>query len=223
LNVVVPFILMAWAGKTIDASVLALLMGTGPFLALIGSHLMTDDDRLTPRKLVSVLLGFSGIVVLVGPEHLSPVWLEVPCLASSLRWRASVCYVMAGLLIRRITLPPVRLACLALAIGSAVLIPLAIATEGLLSPALSATAIGSLIYLGLFPTGIAYILRFSLIRSIGYTRFSLSINLVPIFGVALGVVLLGEPVSVNLVAALALVLAGLVVSRGGRKPPSETL
>jgi drug/metabolite transporter (DMT)-like permease len=82
---------------------------------------------------------------------------------------------------------------------------------------------GSLIYLGLFPTGIAYILRFSLIRSIGYTRFSLSINLVPIFGVALGVVLLGEPVSVNLVAALALVLAGLVVSRGGRKPPSETL
>jgi hypothetical protein len=39
LNVVVPFILVAWAGKTIEASVLALLMGTGPFLALIGSHL----------------------------------------------------------------------------------------------------------------------------------------------------------------------------------------
>src|SRR5690606_27988623 len=51
LNVVAPFILIAWAGKTIEASVLALLMGTGPFLALIGSHLMTDDDRLTPRKL----------------------------------------------------------------------------------------------------------------------------------------------------------------------------
>jgi drug/metabolite transporter (DMT)-like permease len=222
LNVVVPFILVAWAGKTIEASVLALLMGTGPFLALIGSHLMTDDDRLTPRKLVSVLLGFSGIVVLVGPSIFAGL-AGGPLLGKLAALAASACYVMAGLLIRRITLPPVRLACLALAIGSAVLIPLAIATEGLLSPALSATAIGSLIYLGLFPTGIAYILRFSLIRSIGYTRFSLSINLVPIFGVALGVVLLGEPISLNLVAALALVLAGLVVSSGGRKPSSDTL
>ena len=216
LNVVVPFILIAWAGKTIDAGVLALLMGTGPFLALIGSHLMTDDDRLTPRKLVSVLLGFSGIVVLVGPSIFAGLaGGSLPGKLAALS--ASVCYVMAGLLIRRITMPPVRLACLALAIGTAVLIPLALTLEGLLSPALSITAIGSLIYLGLFPTGIAYIVRFTLIRAVGYSRFSLSINLVPVFGVALGVLILDEPLTLNLIAALALVLAGLLVSNGGRK------
>lgn len=95
--------------------------------------------------------------------------------------------------------------------------------EGLLSPALSIPAIGSLIYLGLFPTGIAYIVRFTLIRAVGYSRFSLSINLVPVFGVALGVLILDEPLTLNLVAALALVLAGLFVGNGGRRTQPVSL
>ena len=74
----------------------------------------------------------------------------------------------------------------------------------------------ALVYLGVFPTGLAYILRFHLIRVIGYSRFSLSINLVPVFGVALGVLILGEPLSINLLIALALVLAGLFVAGGGK-------
>ena len=222
LNVVVPFILIAWAGKTIEGGVLALLMGTGPFLALIGSHLMTDDDRLTPRKLLSVLLGFSGIMVLVGPSIFAGL-AGGPLMAKLAALGASVCYVTAGLLIRRITMPPVRLACLALAIGTTALIPLAFITEGLPPHGLSNTALWSLIYLGIFPTGIAYIVRFTLIRAIGYSRFSLSINLVPVFGVALGVLILGEPLTLNLIAALTLVLAGLFVSRSGRKPQTVSV
>jgi drug/metabolite transporter (DMT)-like permease len=216
LNVAVPFVLIAWAGKTIEAGVLALLMGTGPFLALIGSHFMTDDDRLTPRKLLSVLLGFSGIVVLVGPGMFAGL-AGGPMLAQGAALAASVCYVTAGLLIRRINMPPVRLACLALAIGSMALVPLALLTDGLPPQGLSEPALWSLIYLGLLPTGIAYIARFTLIRAVGYSRFSLSVNLGPVFGVALGVIILCEPLSLSLLSALALVLAGLFVSRGGKK------
>ena len=58
-----------------------------------------------------------------------------------------------------------------------------------------------------------------MIRTIGYSRFSLSINLIPVFGVALGVLILGEPLSLTLIAALALVLAGLFVAGGGKRPP----
>lgn len=217
LNVVVPFVLIAWAGRTIGAGELSLLMGVGPFLALIGSHFMTDDDRLTARKLVSVLLGFAGIVVLFGPS-LAAGLASSSLLAKLATLGASVCYVTAGLLIRRITLPPVRLACLALAIGTAALIPLALIAEGLPETGLSSPALLSLIYLGVFPTGVAYILRFTLIRTIGYSRFSLSINLIPVFGVALGVIILGEPLSLTLILALALVLSGLLVSNGGKKP-----
>ncbi|MDF1609961.1 DMT family transporter [Hoeflea sp. YIM 152468] len=216
LNVVVPFVLIAWAGLTIGAGELSLLMGAGPFLALLGSHVMTDDDRLSARKLLSVLLGFSGILVLVGPSILAGL-LAGPLPAMLAALGASVCYVTAGLLVRRITLPPVRLACLALAIGTAALVPLALIVEDMPETGLSLPVLGSLIYLGVFPTGLAYILRFSLIRAIGYSRFSLSINLVPVFGVALGVIVLGEALSLSLILALALVLSGLLVSGGGRK------
>jgi len=219
LNVVIPFIMIAWAGRTIGAGVLSLLMGVGPFLALIGSHFMTDDDRLTARKLVSVLLGFAGILVLLGPSIFAGL-ADGPLPAKLAALGASVCYVTAGLLIRRITLPPVRLACLALAIGTAALIPLALIVDGAPVTGLSTPALASLIYLGVFPTGIAYILRFTLIRAIGYSRFSLSINMIPVFGVALGVIILGEPLSANLLIALALVLSGLFVAGGGRKAQS---
>lgn len=219
LNMVVPFSLIAWAGKTLDAGVLSLLMGTGPFLALIGSHLVTDDDRLTPRKLISVGLGFAGILVVVGPSAVAGLGggsLEAKLAALG----ASLCYVIAGLLIRRIDMPPVRLACLALGIGALALVALAFVWEGPPNRDMSATTMAALIYLGIFPTGIAYILRFHLIRTIGYTRFSLSINLVPVFGVALGVILLGEPLSLSLIIALTLVLAGLFVAGSGHPAQS---
>ena len=216
LNIVIPFCLIAWAGKTLDAGVLSLLMGTGPFLALIGSHIMTDDDRLTPRKLVSVILGFAGILIVVGPSAVAGLGagsLEAKLAALG----ASLCYVTAGLLIRKIDLPPVRLACLALGLGTAALIPVALLISGPPPSDLSGASVAALIYLGVFPTGLAYIMRFHLIRTIGYTRFSLSINLIPVFGVGLGVLILGEPLSLTLIVALALVLTGLFVAGGGKR------
>jgi drug/metabolite transporter (DMT)-like permease len=219
LNVVVPFMLISWAGLRLEASVLSLLMGTGPFLALIGSHFLTHDDRLTIRKFFSVFLGFAGILVLVGPSAVAGLG-GGSFQAKLAALGATVCYVVAGLLIRRISMPPVRLACLALAIGSAALVPLALVIEGPPAIGLSTPAVAALIYLGLFPTGIAYILRFHLIRTIGYSRFALTINLIPVFGVTLGIVLLGEPLSLNVGIALALVLCGLYIAGGRDKTQS---
>ncbi|PWW03650.1 threonine/homoserine efflux transporter RhtA [Hoeflea marina] len=217
LNMVVPFFLIAWAGETLHAGVLSLLMGTGPFLALIGSHFLTADDRLTPHKLLAVALGFAGIMVVVGPSAAAGLG-HGDFHAKAAVLGASMCYVTASLLIRRIHMPPVRLACLALGIGSAFLIPLALAFEGLPPTGMSLHAWMALVFLGIFPTGLAYILRFHLIRTIGLTRFSTAINLVPVFGVMLGAIILGEQVSMSVLIALALVLAGLfVASRGGRR------
>ena len=57
-NVVIPFFLISWAELTIDAGVTSLLMGTGPFLALIGSHFFTRDDRINRQKSLAVLFGY---------------------------------------------------------------------------------------------------------------------------------------------------------------------
>ncbi len=218
LNMVAPFYLIAWAGKTETAGIIGLLLGTGPFLALVGSHFLTTDDRMSARKVLSVILGFAGILVIIGPS----VWSGMVgggIAAKAAVLGASVCYVMAGLLIRRIDMPPIRLACLALGIGTAMLIPLALAVDGAPPAGISAKSLMALVFLGVFPTGVAYILRFKLIKEIGYTRFSVAVNMVPVFGVGLGVLLLGEPLTPSILVALALVLGGLIISSSGRSAP----
>lgn len=218
LNVVFPFILISWAELTIDAGVTSLLMGTGPFFALLGSHLLTTDDRLTPHKLIGVSLGFLGILVIVGSDAIGGVGqnltAQLACVLGTL------CYVGAGLLIRRIDIPPGRLACLALGISGIVLVLLAIWQDGAPPLDLSSEASISLIYLGLLPTGFAYMLRFYLIRKIGYSTFSIGLNLIPVFGVLLGLVLLGEPLTLQVTTALAFVVFGLFIARmGSRQEP----
>lgn len=216
LNMVIPFTLIAWAGKTVEAGTLSLLMGTGPLLALTGSHFLTTDDRMTRRKLLGVAFGFAGLLVVVGPNAVSGLGSgSLSGIAAALG--ASFCYVIAGLFIRMIDMPPVRLACLALGLGTAMLLPIALVTSGMPPVHLSQEAIGALVFLGVFPTGIAYIMRFTLIRAVGYSRFALAVNMIPVFGVFLGVAILGEKLSVTVFAALALVLAGLFISGSDRR------
>lgn len=219
-NIVVPFFLISWAEQTIDAGIASLLMGTGPFLGLIGSHFLTHDDKMTPQKVVGVLCGFAGIVTIVGLDAISGLGGQ-HLLAQAAALAGSICYVIAGLLIRRIDLPPIRLACLALGFGSALLLILAVTFDGLPTASTFEGSWAALLYLGIFPTGIAYLVRFQLIRTIGYSTFAMGVNLIPVFGVILGVVLLDEPLTIRVGIALALVVLGLFVSRlspGRRRP-----
>ncbi len=211
-NVVLPFFLISWAETRIDAGVAALLMGTGPFLALIGSHFFTSDDRINGPKLFAVLLGFCGVVLIVGYEAATNLGG-----ASTLHQLAALggalCYAISGLLIRRIKIPPIRLGCLVLGSGAFILLLAAPMVEGPPRLDLSRSAVVALIYLGIVPTGIGQLLRFSLVKKVGYSTFALALNMIPVFGIALGAMLLGEVVTLHTIIALLLVLSGLFVSR----------
>ena len=82
-------------------------------------------------------------------------------------------------------------------------------------PAVSAQAAWSLIYLGLIPSGLATIVRFHLVRTVGVSMFAHVGNLIPVFGVIFGAVLLGETITPVIVGALALILAGVALARAG--------
>lgn len=211
LNISIPFFLISWAETRIDAGVTSLLMGVGPFLALLGSHFFTGDDRITLPKFIGVVLGFTGVMVIVGGSALNQMGGGT-ILAQLAALAGSVCYVTAGILIRKIDIPPLRLATLALFIGSITLLIAAIGHDGI--PTMPSSDVTyAILFLGIVPTGIAYILRFHLIRTVGYTTFALGINLIPVFGVFLGVFLLGEALTLRVILALGLVLAGLFISR----------
>ncbi len=212
VNVVLPFLLISWAELSIDAGVTSLLMGTGPFLALVGSHIFTTDDKLTGTKFLGVVLGFTGVLTIVGFDVLYGLG-SANLLAQAACFLGSVCYATAGLLVRKIELPPGRLAFLALAVSSMLLIPLALFHDGPPPTDMSQNALLALIYLGVIPTGFAYLLRFHLIRKIGYSTFAMGLNLIPVFGVFLGVWLLDEPLSWRILIALALVVCGLYAAQ----------
>lgn len=214
LNVAVPFFLISWAGLTIDAGMLALLMGTGPLMALVGSHLFTVDDKINALKLIAVALGFSGVIVLVGGATLGGLG-GAHIMAQLATLAASLCYSSSGLLVRRIDIPPTRMAFLALCVGAAVLIPLATIVDGVPTAMPSNSALWALVYLGAFPTGLAYVMRYQLIRAIGFSTFALSIYMIPAFGVLLGVLVLGEELQPKTLVALGLIMTGLFFARAG--------
>ena len=211
LNVTLPFVAISWAEQTIDAGATALLMGTGPFFAMIGAHLALADERMTRWRAGGAMLGFAGVATLVGGEGWGQLMAgHIGAYGATLF--ASLCYVAAGLLVRRIDMRPVLLALYTLALAALVLFP-AVAVVGWGEAAPTSQTWLAVAFLGLLPTGLAYVLRYHLIQRIGYATFALGINLIPVLGVLFGVILLGEALTARIVLALSLVLAGLFVAR----------
>ncbi len=213
-NIVVPFFLISWAELTIDAGVAALLMGTAPFAALIGSHITTNDDRFTRPKLFGVLTGFLGILVLVGGDALRGLGQNIP--AQAMVIIAAVCYTTSGLVVRRIHgFSPLQLSTWVLGLASISSIMVALLIDGIPDQFFSHTAWLGLLYLGLVPTGLGILLRYYLVNRIGVSRFAMGMNLIPVFGVAMGVIFLDEHLSSGLLIALTLIVLGqFIIQRG---------
>jgi len=214
LSSYLPFWLISWAQQTLDAGTTALLMGAGPFLAQVISHFTTSDDKMNMPKLIAVLLGFAGVSVVVGQDALTGMegGLAPPVAILG----ALVCLSISGSLVRRVeSVPPTRLSSLVLCLSLMLLVPTVILSGDGLPQMPSQSAWIALVWLGVGPTGIAYILRYHLIRTVGYSYVALGMNLLPALGVAFGALLLGEQVSATVLIALGLVLTGLAIARLG--------
>ena len=217
LNTVVPFFLISWAEQHIDAGITALLMGSGPFFALLVSHVTTHDDRMTKPKLIGMALGLSGVLTVIGMEAASGFGRDV--VAQLAVFTANLCYVASGAMIRSVRDTSMEaMAAGNLACALVLLAPLAI-VFGLppISPVLApGPVLFAVVWLGAVGTGLASVMRFYLARTIGYSFMALAAYMIPVAGVAISAVLLGETVSTTVLIALCLVLAGFVVARLGR-------
>ena len=214
-----PFTLINWGEERIDSGLAAILMAVMPLATVVMAHFFTVGDRMTPVKLAGVVIGFGGVVVLVGPEALKGLGGDV--------WRqlavsgGAVSYAVAAILARN--MPPAPLIARSAAVmivASLVMAPLALAFEApwTLNPSPEALLAGA--YLGLIPTALATIILFHLLQSRS-ASFIAPINyLIPVFGVLWGVVVLGEGVSPQAATALAVILAGMAIAQFQRRPPS---
>ena len=216
LNIVIPIILIGWAQLYLDAGISALLIGVGPIMALFIGNVLTTDEHFNLTKLIAVSLGFAGVVVVVGPDFSSEIGLGdlLPKLALIL---AALLYVIAGFTIRKIDLPPLSLAATSLLLGTSILVPLSLVMSGPIPLDLSPPAISGLLFAGMAGTGLGFISRYYLIQNVGYSIFSIGINMIPVFGVIFGALILGEVIEWTTALALVLVVGGLFVARLGTK------
>jgi drug/metabolite transporter (DMT)-like permease len=171
--------------------------------------LFSPEEGIGPRRVAGVGLGFVGLALLLGEGALDDGSLagRMACVA------AAMCYAVGSVLTRRAPpMPPVALATGTLCTAAIVLIPLAFIMEGIPEAVAPGPAF-ALLYVALFPTAIAAVIRVRVIKTAGSLFMSLTSYMVPVWAVVFGIVLLGESLPPQLFYALALILLGIALSQ----------
>lgn len=211
LNTALPFALLSWGQQFVPSAFAGISMAALPLFILPLAHIFTDE-KLTPRNLIGVCLGFLGAVVLIGPGVLHigtgmEPWGQLACLA------AAMSYAVSSIMTRRCPpIDPITLAALLLTIGAAALIPTMLLIEGLPSLTTPRPTI-AIIALGLVPTALAALIRVATIRSAGAVFMTLVNYQVPLWSVLFGVWILNEILPLRFFTALGLILLGLAISQ----------
>jgi drug/metabolite transporter (DMT)-like permease len=215
----VPFTLFAWAEQYVPSSLASIYNATTPIMTLLLTPLMLRSERLGRARVLGLLVGIAGVVVLTAPWQLigsGDIAATLPAQLACLG--ATVSYGFAGLYLRRFVsgLPydSVTLSSVQLAMASAVVLLLApFDARGLVS--LDLPVVASMLALGILGTGIAYVWYTRVLRDWGAVRASTVTYLTPVVGVVLGVLVLGESVHWYEPVGGLIVIAGIVISQGG--------
>ncbi len=211
LSTALPFLLLSWGMLYVSSAFAGLSMAAIPLMVLPLAHFLSDE-HFNIRRFVGVSLGFSGAVLLIGPG-LTQIGQGAEPLAQLACFVAVFCYALSSVLTRRCPpIDPVVLAALSLVVGSVILLPVMLATEGL--PRWEGARPGlAIIVLGLFPTAVATLLRVAIIRNAGSVFLTLVNYQVPIWSMFFGAWVLSEALPARFYIALALILTGMAISQ----------
>ena len=207
INLVIPFFLIAYGVQKVQSNLAAILMSSTPISATILAHIYTDKEKINFYKIIGILLGFSGIVYLFSDNLLITKDNFFSALMILL---GSTFYVVGGILTLKISHKKNENVTASILIwGTIIILPISIIFEQPwnFTPRLDSTL--SLIYLGIFPTGIAWLLRFMILKNNGVVFQSQVAFLIPIFGVILGYIFLQEIITSKVMLSLVAVVLGI--------------
>ena len=214
LNSALPFFLISWGQQFISAAESALLMAMGTFCALIVSHFTSQDERINPSRVLGVIVGFIGVVVLVFwdiiESGLGGIKGQIAVMA------AGCSYAISTVIARRIAhLPSISTSAATMLSASLYMVPLAFLLENPIPAEAGATSLLSLVYLGVIATALAVTVRFTIIRANGAVFMSQVGYLVPLFGVIWSGLYFSDAINLQTSLSLILILAGIAITRRG--------
>jgi drug/metabolite transporter (DMT)-like permease len=217
----VPFLLFAWGEQHISSSRAGVLNATTPLCTLIAALVFLPEERPTVNRVAGLVVGFAGVVVVIGPwadTGSGTISGQLACLGAAALYGLGFAYTSKFVSWRGVA--PGVLATAQLLAGTVLLLA-ATPIIGWETPDLSARVVLSVATLGALGTGIAYLIYHALVRDAGATSTSLVTYLAPVIAVALGVLVLGERVTWNLFAGAAIVIAGVALAEGRLPMPGR--
>ena len=207
INLVLPFFLIAYGVQKVQSNLAAILMASTPLSATVLAHLFTKNEKINLIKILGVLVGFSGIVFLFSDNILIN---ENNFTYALLILVGSTFYVIGGLLTLKVSDKKNENVTASILIwGTLFLIPITAFTvkPWNLNPSTDSTI--SLVYLGVVATGLAWLLRFKILKNNGLVFQSQVAYLIPIFGIILGYIFLKELITPKVLVAVAAVIIGI--------------
>jgi drug/metabolite transporter (DMT)-like permease len=231
-NSILPFALIVWGQARATGGMAAILNASAPLFGIFLAHIITHDEKLSWHKLIGILVGMAGVVVLLGEQFVFGSAADVVARLALLA--APLMYVCANLFARvRLAHYPAFVVAVMQMIGAVlVAMPLAFAIDQPWRlPTPSWAALGAILGMGLFGSAFASLCHFTILQRAGATNASLVTLLIPVTPIALGWVFLGETLTPrDMLGALTIAAALIIIdgrlfglSRGGRgglKTPS---
>jgi drug/metabolite transporter (DMT)-like permease len=216
VNIVVPFILITVGEQTIDSALASILNATVPLTVIVLAPLFLPDERITLPRIAGLALGFAGVILLVAPDlvNLSDADLsgELMMLGSSIAYGIGNVYARRNVHGLRPMIP----ALFQVLFAAAVVIPIALVVDRpfeMVRP--TPEAIAAVVWLGIVGSGLAYLGYFTVLGRWGATRTSMVAYLLPVVGIALGALVLDDPITLNRIGGTLLVIAGIALVNSG--------
>jgi drug/metabolite transporter (DMT)-like permease len=211
INGALPFWLIAWGEKYVDSGVAAIANATVPIFVALLAIRIRPSERASGSRLVGILVGLVGVAVLVGIQPQGGWWAVAGTLAIVL---SSLAYARANLYTQDnlpTTPAPVIVCAVGLA-GGLLILPAGIAQAPATAPGLEAVA--AVVALSVLGTAIASIAHYTMLQRYGSARTSLIAYLIPVTALAYGAGILDEPLTLNALLGLALILLGVALGSG---------
>ena len=207
VNLVLPFFLIAYGVKSVQSNLAAILMSTTPLSSTILGHFYTKNEKFNLVKTFGILIGFSGIIYLFSDNLLIN---NSNFISAILILLGSTCYVIGGVLTLKISKKKnENVTCSILIWAVLILIPFVYFIEKPWNSVPSIESTISVVYLGMISTGVAWLLRFKILKDNGLIFQSQVSYLIPIFGTILSYIFLKEIITPKVLLSLLAVVVGI--------------
>ena len=214
VNIVIPFTLITTAERSVQSSIAAIINGSVPLIVILLAALVLHDEPITVGRLVGLLVGYLGLIVIVSPGLLkttgSEISGELALVGSTISYGIGAVYSRRNMRGLRPMIPAVFQVGFAFVIVSV----LALALERPFAVTWNGDALLAVVWLGIFGSGAAYLLNFRLLARIGATRTSLLAYFLPVVGIISGAIMFDEQIDRIVLVGTAMVLGGIALVNG---------